>query len=334
MSPLNKRGPKRRIKPLQCPYCGQTDCVICENSKKQKFRCKHCKKIYNHRTKTIYAWKKTAEQVINLCIMLFSMGVGISVISYATKISEDTLARWKTEASKYCKNVHDKYVRDIRCEFIQFDELWSFVKSKINQQWIWSAIDVKSKLLIAFIVAPRLSEYACKIVSEVASRVANCVSLITTDGYKPYTAPITEFFPNAMYAQVIKKKKKGRLVEVLKKAISGHTIDLIEFNIRLSNLGKKVNTAFIERLNLTMRRLTSCLSRKTNCFSKDKDALEDSGYIFAVLYNFIRPHMSLKIRKGDKTIKRTPAMAANITDRILSWSDVLRERPLISAKCM
>ncbi|MFH1127747.1 MAG: IS1 family transposase [archaeon] len=68
------------------------------------------------------------------------------------------MARWKKEASKYCKKVHDRYVRGIHSEFIQLDELWSYVLSKIKQQWIWTAIDVKSRLLIAFIVAPRKCE--------------------------------------------------------------------------------------------------------------------------------------------------------------------------------
>lgn len=329
MSPLNKRGPKRRIKPLQCPHCGQTDCVICLNSKKGKFKCKSCRKIYNERTKTIFANKKTNNIIIVLCITLFTMGVSLAVISCATLIREDTLARWMREASKYCKNLHDKSIRNINAETLQFDELWSYAGKKTNQMWVWSAIESKTKLLIDFIVAPRESKYAREIVSKVAARLVSLKVLITTDGYKPYIKAIAEFFPQAMYAQVVKKRKKRRVIEVLKKAISDHPIGLIEFNIRLSNIGWTINTAFIERLNLTMRRLISCLSRKTNSFSKNGEVFEGNVYMFAVYYNFIRPHSSLKIKSGDKTINRTPAMAANVSNRMLSWYDVLRESPRI-----
>ncbi len=329
MSPLNKRGPKRRIEPLKCPHCGQIDCVICLNSAKGKFKCKSCGKIYNERTKTLFANKKTNKTIIVLCITLFTLGVPMAVISCATLIREDTLARWMREASKYCKNLHDKHIRNINAETIQFDELWSFSEKKANQMWVWSAIEGKTKLLIDFIVAPRESKYARVIVSKVAARLANLKVLITTDGYKPYIKAIAEFYPQAIYAQVVKKRKKGRVVEVLKKAISDHTIGLIEFNIRLLNIGWTINTAFIERLNLTMRRLVSCLARKTNSYSKNGEVFEGNVYMFAVYYNFIRPHSSLKIKSGDKTINRTPAMAAYVSNRMLSWYDVLRESPRI-----
>ena len=266
--------------------------------------------------------------------MLFSLGVGISTISYATGIKQDTLARWMKEVSKYCKNVHDTYIRKVNCKFIQFDELWAFVGSKLNQQWIWSAVDAPTKLLIGFVVAPRKSEYARVIVSEVASRVINKTLIITTDGYASYIKPILDLFPKAMYAQVVKKRKEGRIVKVTKKAITDHTIKLIEYNLRALGLAWNVNTAIIERLNLTKRMLMSRLSRKTNEFSKDKTALKNNVYQFAVFYNFIRPHMSLRVKRGDKTSKRTPAMAANITDKILTWHDVLRDRPMIPIKAM
>ena len=50
-------------------------------------------------------------------------------------------------------------------------------------------------------------------------------------------------------------------------------------------------------------------------------------YMFQVFYNFIRPHMSLTIGTGRGKLKRTPAMAAGLTDHIWGWEEVLTQHP-------
>ncbi len=48
---------------------------------------------------------------------------------------------------------------------------------------------------------------------------------------------------------------------------------------------------------------------------------------FQVFYNFIRPHMSLTLGKGRGKQKRTPAIAAGLTDHIWTWEEVLLYHP-------
>jgi hypothetical protein len=60
-----------------------------------------------------------------------------------------------------------------------------------------------------------------------------------------------------------------------------------------------------------MRRLT----RLTNAFSKKLDNLKASLALYFAHYNFMRIH---------QTLRMTPAMEANITDRIWDWNDILK----------
>jgi insertion element IS1 protein InsB len=40
------------------------------------------------------------------------------------------------------------------------DELWSFVGKKVNKQWLWMAMDAKTRQVIAFHVGDRSRESA------------------------------------------------------------------------------------------------------------------------------------------------------------------------------
>ena len=63
-------------------------------------------------------------------------------------------------------------------------------------------------------------------------------------------------------------------------------------------------------MRMSMRRFT----RLTNAFSKKLDNHIHALALYFVFYNFCRIHKSLKI---------SPAMAANVTDRLWSLEDVV-----------
>jgi hypothetical protein len=75
-----------------------------------------------------------------------------------------------------------------------------------------------------------------------------------------------------------------------------------------------VSTSYVERQNLTMRMHMRRFTRLTNAFSKKVEGHAAMVAIYAVWYNFVRIHKSLRV---------TPAMAAGITDRLRSMEDVV-----------
>lgn len=68
-------------------------------------------------------------------------------------------------------------------------------------------------------------------------------------GRKPL--PVLIPYPNLKYAQVCKQKEKGKVVEVLQRVVFGDPDEVMK-SLGIDS-GGKINTAYIERLNLTIR---------------------------------------------------------------------------------
>src|ERR1700687_3721082 len=77
---------------------------------------------------------------------------------------------------------------------------------------------------------------------------------------------------------------------------------------------KHVSISYAERSNLSVRMHTRRFTRLTNAFSKKVENHAHSVALFALYYNFVRIH---------KTLRTTPAMAANVTKRLWEIGDIV-----------
>ncbi len=140
---------------------------------------------------------------------------------------------------------------------------------------------------------------------------------------KPRWMPLTVLD----YAQVVKKRLRRRVVRVDRRMIYG---SLERTKAILARHGWQINTAFIERFNLTFRHHVPALGRGVNTLAKNEEGLRRQCLLAQAYYNFTLPHRSLRLAvTGSSTRKwqpRTPAMAAGATDRILSLEELLRFR--------
>ena len=103
---------------------------------------------------------------------------------------------------------------------------------------------------------------------------------------------------------------------------------------RLTQLGHTLSTAVGERVHLTWRQALAPLARKTSRFCKDRERLRQRVVFFQAFYHVARPHMSWRqqlpwqARTGHGAIrprwrKRTPAMAAGLTDHGWTFRELL-----------
>jgi hypothetical protein len=115
------------------------------------------------------------------------------------------------------------------------------------------------------------------------------------------------------YAQVVKKRKEGKLQKIEKNVIFGEDIEQ-----------SAISTSLIERQNLTFRQDNNTVSRKTIRFSKIAKWLVDYMKLYCKHFNFFRGHGGLKY-KDDRGVecKNTPARAAGITDSKWTLRDIL-----------
>jgi transposase InsO family protein len=87
-----------------------------------------------------------------------------------------------------------------------------------------------------------------------------------------------------------------------------------------------IQTAFIERLNLTIRQGVAPLGRRTWSLAKSNEYLLLHVHWWRAYYHFSRPHESLQVRVPGlrrRYRQRTPAMAADLTHRVWSVGDIL-----------
>jgi hypothetical protein len=96
----------------------------------------------------------------------------------------------------------------------------------------------------------------------------------------------------------------------------------------------RLNTAFIERVNLTVRHGVAALARRTWATSQQASQLLAHLEWWRAYYHFVRPHISLRIalmqprERGGRLLaqryrQRTPAMAAGRTTRRWTAREVL-----------
>jgi len=211
--------------------------------------------------------------------------------------------------------------------------------------WLWTAIDPVSKFWLGAVVGDRGAEQAGQFVHQVVERLkAGVTPLFLTDGNRAYEQPILSHFseqrepgegqrkprwfplPDLLYAQVVKKRRGRRLVSVSTRVVFG---SLPRIKEQLQAHGWGINTAFIERLNLTIRQLVPGLGRRVNTLPHSPERLGQQVGLVQTYYNFCLPCRSLALAPvaGQVGQSRTPAMAVGITTRVWTLSEVLWFKP-------
>ncbi len=255
--------------------------------------------------------------------MLSVEGVNKSAISRVKKIAWNTVHRWIERAGESCRNYSNKTLKGFEIKELQADELCTFVGNKKKAIWIFTAMEVWSRLWPATVVGRRSYWNTFELLGQVQKKSkGNKRPLIVMDGFEFYEKAINKIFNvGCLYAQVIKTRRNNRIIKVERREIIG-TETQFEKALYESEDSNTLNTSFIERLNLTIRQATAYLTRRTTCHARRQEQLENQLEIVRCYYNFLRPHKSLKF--GKET--RTPAMQAGLAKRRLSFREIFTIR--------
>jgi len=202
-------------------------------------------------------------------------------------------------------------------------------------------------LVISVVPGERTAENVSTVVADFQRRTGGrLMDLITTDGYSAYEEAILDAYgetitpprtgkrgrPKASYkvapkgltyAMVEKTREKGRVIKIATRVIFG-TMAAVAAALGMSSASRAVNTSFVERQNGTDRHRNARKARKTYRFSKDWRYHESVTYLTMYIYNFCWPVRTLRI-KDERGCwqKRSPAMAAGLTDHVWSISEWL-----------
>jgi IS1 family transposase len=265
------------------------------------------------------------------------------------------------------------FLRELQINQVQLDELYAVLSAVRDGElseaeaieclsrpphWVWTAIDPESKLLLSVQEGDRTLAMAQAVLHQIAQLLApGCVPLFLSDGNPNYLPAIVAHFghwvplprrqargpapkprwmplPELLYAQVIKCMRRRRIVEVKRQVVIGTQAAVDQV---LARCGWQISTAFIERLNLSLRQRVVAIRRRSASPCKSGNGLSHQLVLFQVYHNFVLPHVSLRqalaepiATNGSGSAKlwqpRSPAMAAGLTDHIWTLKEVLMFR--------
>jgi IS1 family transposase/transposase-like protein len=334
------------------------------SGKRRIFRCSKCEQNFSETRDTVFFDLKTTEEKVIMALKMILVKVDLAGISFVLGIKEETVLEWLRRAAEKAAEINAALMKELSVTQVQLDEMWSFIRRKHSQeidddgeglaesedgrQWIWLSYAPECRLILSAYVGPRTYESALKLI-EMTAAVVKGVPCFFSDGFSCYLQaliavyhtiksfkhtgkrgrprkPILKPLKDLVYAQIVKVKKQGHLIEIQERVLCGAR--------RLKKLGLSISTSLIERVNLTFRHSLAPLVRKSYSFCKDREQMRRRVLFFQTFYNFARPHMSLRLSLSDqeqfpvarfrtKWTERSPAMAAGISDHVWSFRELL-----------
>jgi IS1 family transposase len=317
--------------------------------------------------------KRVSPDTLVWAIAALAEGLGIRAVARVFEVDPNTGLVWLVEAADHLEAFSRHFLSDVHVDQIQLDELFALLSAvedgavseaealkrlSRSPHWVWTAMDPVTKLLLTIDIGDRTLAMAQRVVHQVVQVLApGCVPLFLTDGFKEYaTALLTHFgqwvqpsrrqdkgphpkprwmpLPQLLYAQVVKTVRRRRLVGVSHRVVFG-TLEAVEQV--LATCGWRINTSFVERLNLDIRQHVAAVGRRVATLCKGEGGLRQQLALYHVYYNFCLPHASVRQplpqpepTNGTGSAKRwqprTPAMAAGLTDHVWTLREVLLYR--------
>ncbi len=317
----------------------------------QTFRCQACGATFSARRHTpLYRLTPPAQRVGEVLTAL-AEGLDIAAAGRVFGHSEGTLRRWVSRAGSHSATLHAHWFRGLCLPHLQLDELRTRLRRRTHTLWLWLAVDPLTKLIPVLYLGPRTQASAHRVVHDLRQRLApDCLPVFTSDGLNHYFYALTAHFGHwvaapgrrarqwqAMlglcYGQVKKTYRCRRVVRVIHQMRCGTPAEL-KAALHGLGLSGRLNTAFVERVNLTIRQSVAALVRRTWATAQEAPHLLAHLEWWRGYYHFVRPHASLRValaqpqERGGQRIpqryrQRTPAMAAGLTSRRWTVRDLL-----------
>jgi IS1 family transposase len=245
-----------------CPNCQSTCCKKNGHihNGKQNYRCKVCgrqfvldkqQKIIPQYIKILIRKALLERNSLRGICRIFSVSL-TWLLGYLVEIFSEL----PDDLNFRPHNSHHKGILLYSLE-VEMDEMWSFVQHKDNKQWIWIALDVHSRQVIAFHVGSRDREAARQLWQKIPKNYQEHADFYT-DLYESYVGVV----PEKQHHRVIKQS-----------GLTNH----------------------IERFNCTLRQRVSRLVRDSLAFSKNIENHVNAIAYFLCHYNSTKNKAALHV---------------------------------------
>src|SRR2546426_2251922 len=336
----------------------------------RQLHCTSCGGYFQETHGTPLHGKHVAPDLLVWAVGALAEGLGIRAVARVFEVDPNTVLQWLVETADHLKAFSQYFLHDVRVTQVQLDELYALLRAvkdgevseaealkrlSRSPHWVWVAIDPVTKLLLTIDVGDRTLAMAQGVVHQVVQVLASgCVPLFLTDGFKEYTTALPTHYgqwvqparrqatgaapkprwmplPGLLYAQVVKTVRRRRLVQVKHRVVFG-TLERVKHV--LAACGWQINTAFVERLNLTIRQHVAAVGRRVSTLCKGEDGVRQQLALYHTYYNFCLPHASVRQplpqplpTNGSGSAKwgrpQTPGQAAGLSDPGWTLREVL-----------
>jgi len=264
--------------------------------------------------------------IMSLFGHLLCEGMGIRAIERFTQLNRRTVLGILETAGEHCARLLDAKIRNVKAEFVQVDEMHSFVYTKPQNTergdpehgefYTYLSMDKDSKLIINWRTSKRDRENSFAFIQDLKSRMDGRFQL-TSDAMSDYhrgTGAVARAFGNEIdYAT--ETKIYGRANERVSRYFNPLVVVGIKRQRRIGNADlSQATTCLLERLNLSVRLFTRRFTRKTLGYSKKLENLRHAVAIFVAHFNFCRSHSA----HG-----KTPANESGLTDKTWTIEEML-----------
>ena len=318
--------------------------ITIHSQKERRYKCTVCDKTFAETKGTPFYRAHKAHVTMGLVITLLAYGCPVQAIVAAFGWDERTVQRVQATAGEHCQTVHEHLVEQPRdLQHVQADEIWVKAQGKI--MWLAMAIQVKTRLWLGAEVGERRDRSLIQALLHRVRASALCRPLLfCVDGFRAYVQTIQAAFrepiksgkpgrpslrpwDDIQIAQVVKQYAGRRVVGVVKRICQGSATQIAAL-IRVSQGHGGINTAYIERLNATFRSRLAALVRRGRGLVQQLPTLHAGVYLVGTVYNFCAYHDSLRVElllpnQRRRWLRRTPAIAAHITDHLWSVDELL-----------
>jgi hypothetical protein len=231
----------------------------------RQLQCVSCAGYFYETDGTLFHGKRSSPELIVHGIACLAEGLGIRGTARVFEIDANTVLNWLMEAAEQLNAFSAYFLNELHLKQIQLDELYAVLSAvrdgdiseaeaveQLSQspRWVWTAIDPESKLLLSAQVGPRTLALAQAVLHQIAQMLApGCVPLFLSDGNPNYLPAIVSHFghwvqpprrqakgpvpkprwmpwPELLYAQVVKKMRRRRIVEVKHLVVLGTQVKL------------------------------------------------------------------------------------------------------------
>ena len=292
----------------------------------QRYRCNQCRKTFTEDHASPLDTMRLPMDKATAILKLMVEGMSIRSIERFTGVHRDTILRLLLLAAEKINAKLRHQFENLVIERIQVDELHCFVMKRerrvaiedsdeVGEQYTFIGMDADTKLIFAWFTGKRTTSNTINFMRDLYSRTAwGLHPQLTTDGWGPYRLAVDATFRDnvdfaqlqKVYSRLPQSGRQGyappRFVEAVSKVVTGNPDR------------RYVSTSYIERQNLTLRMMSRRFTRLTNAFSKRLKHLKAALTLHFAFYNFCRVHQSLK---------KTPCMAAGITDHMWAIDELL-----------